>query len=95
MWPVLPQEVRVKCWGRVLTNGLDTFMSCNYLDMQMKEGQLQLLPSRSGEIFQVRGQVCPHPCPHHSRGWPCAWTRAMSSWPFRPIVGSVGAESQP
>lgn len=54
MWPVLLQEVRVKCWGRVLTNGRDTFMSCNYLDMQMKEGQLQLLPERRGEPCRGR-----------------------------------------
>lgn len=49
MWPVLQQEVRVKCWGRVLTNGLDTLRSYNHLDMQMKARELQLLLQTSGE----------------------------------------------
>lgn len=49
MWPVLRREVRVKRWGRVLTNGLDTLRSYNYLDMQMKAGELQLLLQTSGE----------------------------------------------
>lgn len=60
--------------------------------MQMKEGQLQLLPGRSGETCRVPGQACLDPRPQHSLSWPCPWKRTGSSWPFRPILGSIRAE---
>ena len=58
----------------------------------MKEGQLQFLPGRSGETCRVGGQACLDPGPYHSLSWPGPWKRAGSSWPFRPILGSIRAE---